>query len=416
MVLVGVHAMKNKRRKKPDSRIILLILCNPENNKIAGVSDYLAAVRIAVNTRFLLSEQLEGIGRFTFQLLKRLVELRPNDQFLFCFDRPFDSKFIFADNVEGRVVSPPARHPLLWYAWFEWAIPKALKNWRADIFVSMDGYSSLRSSVPDLLVIHDLAYFHFPKQAPWLVRKYLHHFVPRFAQKAQTLATVSEFSKQDLYDQLDLGQKEITVIPNGAPTAWSPLTASEKEDVRMEWCDGNNFFCALGAIHPRKNILGIIKGFDAFKAKNKSTERLIIIGRMAWQTAEVSNALAQSPYRKEIQLVGYQSDEIVHQLLGASEALLFLSLFEGFGVPMIEAMQLGVPLVYSDRSVIPEVAQGAGESTDPLNPAQVAGAMQKAIDPKNAEKYAAGAQRQLAKYNWDHSAELLNQLITRMTT
>lgn len=385
-----------------------------QNNKIREVSDYLAHVRIAVNTRFLLGDQLEGIGRYTYQLLKRLVAERPEDEFLFCFDRPFDPKYIFADNVEGRVVSPPARHPLLWYAWFEWAIPKTIKHWKADIFISMDGYASLSSSIPTLLVIHDLAYLHFPKQAPWLVRKYIQHYVPRFAQKANVLATVSAFSRKDMLSQLNIGKKTITVIPNGAPAAWQPLSMDEKKAVREEWCDGHSFFCALGAIHPRKNIRGIIKGFDAFKAANNSSERLVIIGRKAWQTTAVAEALEQSPNRSAILLVGYQPDEQVRKLLGASEALLFLSLFEGFGVPLIEAMQLGVPLVYSDRSVVPEVAGGAGEMTDPLDSAAVAAAMQKVILPANAEGYRAGAQRQLAKYDWDQSAQQLNQLVEKM--
>ena len=385
-----------------------------QNNKIGEVSDYLAHVRIAVNTRFLLGDQLEGIGRYTYQLLKRLVAQRPEDEFLFCFDRPFDPKFIFADNVEGRVVSPPARHPLLWYAWFEWAIPNTLKRWKADIFISMDGYTSLSATIPDILVIHDLAYLHFPKQAPWLVRKYIQHYVPRFARKAKMLATVSEFSKQDMLNQLNIGEKAIEVIPNGAPSAWAPLSKVEKQSVREKWCDGHAFFCALGAIHPRKNIHGLIKGFDAYKLATNASERLVIIGRKAWQTAAVSETLEQSPFRSAIHLVGYQPDEQVRNILGASEALLFLSLFEGFGVPLIEAMQMGVPLVYSDRSVIPEVAGEAGEPADPLDPAAVAAAMQKVILPANAGQYQAGAQRQLAKYDWDQSARQFNQLIEKM--
>ena len=308
-----------------------------------------------------MPDQLEGIGRYEHQLLRRLVRLRPKDQFLFCFDRPFDQRYIYDKNVEGCVVHPPARHPFLWYLWYEWSLPRRLRRWRADLLISMDGYTSLSSKVPDLLVIHDLANFHAPDQVPWLVRRYLQYYVPRYAHKASRLATVSEYSKRDMQEQLQLADKKISLIPNGVPANWQALDPDEKIQARKQWADGHFYFCALGAIHPRKNVDGIIRGFDAFKKNTGLPHLLLIIGRQAWQLDAVQKALSDSPFRDSIRLVGYQPDEAVHQILGAADALLFLSLFEGFGVPMIEAMQLGIPIVYSDRSVIPEVAGGAGE-------------------------------------------------------
>ena len=107
---------------------------------------------IAVNTRFLLNNRLEGIGWFTYETIQRLVKWYPEHQFIFFFDRSFDEKFVFADNVKPVVLFPPARHPFLFYAWFEFSVSKALKKYKADVFISTDGFLSLKTDVPTLLV------------------------------------------------------------------------------------------------------------------------------------------------------------------------------------------------------------------------------------------------------------------------
>ena len=119
-------------------------------------------MKIAVNTRFLIHDKLEGVGRYSFEVLRRLVAERPQDQFFFFFDRPFNDSFIFVPNVKGFVINPPARHPFLFFLWFEFGVATKLKELRADLFISPDGFLSLRSDVRTILVVHDIAHLHFP--------------------------------------------------------------------------------------------------------------------------------------------------------------------------------------------------------------------------------------------------------------
>ena len=100
-------------------------------------------MKIAINTRFLLKDKLEGIGWFTYEAVKRMVLAHPEHEFHFLFDRKYAEEFIFAKNVTPHVLFPPARHPFLWYAWFEYAVPRALKKIKPDVFLSTDGYLSL---------------------------------------------------------------------------------------------------------------------------------------------------------------------------------------------------------------------------------------------------------------------------------
>ena len=140
---------------------------------------------IVVNTRLLLKNRLEGIGWFTYETLKRITRDHPGHQFIFLFDRKYDEEFVFASNVKPVVVWPPTRHVSLMYFWFNWRIPRILKKFKADVFVSPDGNLSLHTKIPQLAVIHDINFLHRPKDLPCIVAKYYNYFFPRFARKAK---------------------------------------------------------------------------------------------------------------------------------------------------------------------------------------------------------------------------------------
>ena len=163
------------------------------------------------------------------------------------------------------MVFPPARHPLLWYYFFEIGIPKALDKYHVDVFFSPDGYLSLRSQVPTAMVMHDLAFFAFPQYNPWLVRKYYHHFVPKFVHRADQLITVSEYTRQDLLDRFPEKPDKVTVACNAGAEGFAPLSEAQKQKVKENYAAGQDFFFYVGALHPRKNISRLIQAFDQFK-------------------------------------------------------------------------------------------------------------------------------------------------------
>src|SRR6056297_1014646 len=144
-------------------------------------------MRIAVNVRLLLKDKLEGIGWFTYENLKRITQAHPEHEFIFIFDRPYDKSFIFSNNIKPIVVSPPTRHPLLIMTWFELQIPRILKKYKADVFLSPDGFLSLQTEIPQIGVIHDINFAHRPQDIPGAFRKYYNYYFPRFAKKATRL-------------------------------------------------------------------------------------------------------------------------------------------------------------------------------------------------------------------------------------
>jgi glycosyltransferase involved in cell wall biosynthesis len=157
-------------------------------------------MKIAVNTRLLLKDKLEGIGWVAYETLRRMVASHPEVEFYFLFDREPDPMFLFADNVKPVVLFPQARHPFLFIWFFEFSVTKALKKIKPDLFFSPDGYLSLRSDVPQVTQFHDLNFEHFPKDMPKIHLWHYKTFFPRFARKAKRIVTVSEFSKQDIVE------------------------------------------------------------------------------------------------------------------------------------------------------------------------------------------------------------------------
>jgi glycosyltransferase involved in cell wall biosynthesis len=169
-------------------------------------------MRIAVNTRLLLPDKLEGIGWFTHETMRRIVAAHPEHHFLFLFDRPFDKRFVYGPNVEPVVIWPPTRHPLLYRLWFDHLLPRKLKQLKADAYIGPDGFLSLHSTVPSLVVIHDLNFEHHPEDLPRAYRNYYRSYFPRFARHATRIATVSEFSRRDIAQRYEVPPQHIDVV------------------------------------------------------------------------------------------------------------------------------------------------------------------------------------------------------------
>ena len=316
-------------------------------------------MKIVVNARFLIKDKLEGIGWFSHEVLRRMVEAHPEDEFIFLFDRPFDDTFLYASNVKGVQLFPPARHPFLWYLWFEIAVKRYLNKHKPDAFFSPDGYLSLKASCPQVMVCHDIAFMHYPEYVPKLVNKYYRHYTPKFLKRADRVVTVSEFVKSDIHSTYDTPKDKIVVANNAAREAFEVIDEGERNAIQDQFTSGQPYFLYVGAIHPRKNVGLILKGFEQYKAKYNSDLKLVLLGRMAWQTDEFEQQLKHSPYAKDIVLPGYCTSETLVKITAGARAMVYVSKSEGFGIPLLEAMRCGVPLIISDKTSLPEVAGDA---------------------------------------------------------
>jgi len=371
-------------------------------------------MNIVVNTRLLIKDKLEGIGWFTYESFKRITCQHPEHHFYFIFDRPFHPDYIFSDNITPIILSPQARHPLLFYIWFEWNLPPLLKRLNPDVFVSPDGYLSLRSGIKSLAVIHDLNFEHYPEDLPFLIRKYYRYFFPRFSAKANRIATVSEFSKQDIIQQYKISPDKIDVVYDGSSELYKPLREEEIRETRSKYSGGAKYFVFIGSLHPRKNLAALFRAFDLFRKQKESDVKLVIVGEKKWWTKEISEAYNQMAFSGELIFCGRQKLNELRKILGAALALTYVSYFEGFGIPIVEAFCCGVPVITANVTSMPEVAGDAALLVDPFDPSSIADAMHKINedDILRNELIHRGLRRKDV-FNWQRTADLLWESIEK---
>ena len=361
---------------------------------------------IAINTRFLLPNKLEGIGWFSYEVLKRWVAWHPEHEFIFIFDRAYDEQFMFGPNIKPVVASPQARHPVLFYLWFEWALPAIFKKHKVDAFMSPDGFMSLSTDIPTLLVIHDIAWKHFPTQVPWSHRKHYEYYMPPFAKKAAHIATVSEYSKNDIVNHLQVMPEKIDVVYDGANESFVPLSLDERVKIEDKYSNGCPYFLYVGSIHPRKNVLRLLQAFELFKSKADTNMKLLLAGRIAWQSGDVAEQLAKMNYRNEVVFLGYTDAIELPKITASAFALTDVSLIEGFGIPILEAMYCDVPSISSNTSSMPEVAGDAGLLADPYSVDSITEQMLRLWNEKGLrEQLIDRGKIQRLKFSWDLTAE-----------
>lgn len=369
-------------------------------------------MRIAVNTRFLLKNNLEGYGYFIQETFRRITVNHPEHDFIFIFDRPFDSRFVFDKNVTAVVAGPPARHPVLWKWWYDIKIPRVLKKYKADVFVSCDGFCSLTTKIPQCLLIHDLAYMHFPFYNKKSEVFFYKTQTPKFLSAAKSIATVSEFSKQDILSHYNLKNKNIRVVYSAGKDIFHPLSDDEKEKTKTQYTEEKEYFVFVGAIHPRKNLMNLLKAFSVFKKRQQSNMKLVLSGRLAWKYKSFLESLKNYKYRNDVVLTGYLEEPELIKVIGSAYAMVYPSFFEGFGVPVLEAMQCNVPVITSDNSPMKEIAGDAALYADPAHYEEIAERMMRIYKDENLRnELVKKGQSIIPQYSWDRTADLLWQSI-----
>ncbi len=371
------------------------------------------AMKIGINARFLLKGKMEGFGWYTFEIAKRLVEKHPEHDFVFFFDRTFDPQFVFAKNVEAVVLFPPARHPILFKWFFDYSIKRALKKYRIDVFFSPDGYLCLRTNVPQVASIHDLNFEHFPEDLPSAPRNYLRNYFPKFAKKALEIITVSEFSKQDIAKTYNIQPAKITVVWNGVNEKYKAVPNEKKQIIQAEIANGNAYFLFVGALHKRKNLKTLLEAFEVFQQTNSSID-LVIVGSELWKHEGENFPELSSEAKERIHFTGHLPLEKLVEITGAAHALTFVSYFEGFGIPVAEAMKCGVPVIAGNRTSLPEVVGDAGILVDPMNVTEIVAAMNLLATDKIVwnELSQKGLERS-KDFSWDKAANVVYSAIER---
>ena len=362
-------------------------------------------MRIAINTRLLLKNRLEGIGWFTFETLKRIVEQHPEHEYIFLFDRKPHSDFIFSKSVKPVVLKPQARHPFLWYIWFNYSVSSFLRKNKVDLFISPDGFIPTSCKVPALNVIHDINFHHYPKGLPLLTRAYYKHFFPIYAKKSTHIVTVSHYSKNDLIESYGIEPSKISVVYNGANSTFAPINEEQQRLVRQKYTNGYPYFVFVGALNPRKNVDRLLSAFDQFKETTNNEHKLVIVGEPMFMTKSIEQTLKAMKHNSSVVFTGRLQVDELSKVVAAATALTFVPYFEGFGIPLVEAMYCPVPIIASNVTSMPEVAGDAAYYVNPFDINQIAEAMEQLVSSnKLLKSLTEKAIERKTLFSWDKTA------------
>jgi len=367
---------------------------------------------IAINCWILRNKKLDGIGYFTVNTVANLIRQHPEIQFQILCDKKFTEDYFDFPNVTKHKIFPALRHPVLYVIYMELVLPFFLRKHKPDLMVSMDSFLSLLSGCKQIPVIYDINFEHKPEDIALKNRIYYRFFTKRFAKKAKRIATISEYSKRDIADFYKIDTTLIDNVSCGINSNFSPLSNEEIIAVRDKWSKGKPYFFFVGSMHPRKNIKRLIDGFNLFKERTQSDFKLVLAGSLLWQKTDIEDSYINSQYKDDIIFTGRLSDADLQKVLGAAYALSFVPIFEGFGLPIVEAFQSGVPVICSNVTSMPEVAGDAALMVDPFNIDSIANGMNKLADNNELRNELIDKGHQQKKlFSWSRTAELLWECI-----
>lgn len=257
-----------------------------------------------------------------------------------------------------------------------------------------------------VVTIHDLAFLRVPRSfPPWQSRR-LRWQVPANARRAARIITVSEYSKRDLGDAYGIPYGKIAVIPHGTDPTLVPVgdPARIAELTRQLDITGR-YVLSVGRLNARKNLIGLLRAFERVRPRLAEPVQLVLAGPRDYQADRLDRAIAASPCRADVRRVGYVSRERLPALLAGASVFAYPSFFEGFGLPPLEAMVCGVPVICSGVTSLPEVVGDAALTFDPTSVEDMASALHAVLtDGALRARLAARGRERAARFDWPSAA------------
>lgn len=351
-----------------------------------------------------------GIGNYTYELARRLQDgdgltFRGN---LFNFLHRNDNRTALAEikmPIEEQTSMPYGVYRRMW---------SVLPFDYRQMFTPADLTIFFNYIVPPgvtgkvITVVHDMTYFRYPETMDRRNLLRLRQGLRRSVECSDRIIAVSEFSRDELSALMGIPKERISVVPC-APSlveGCAPFdTLTDKFHLRRP------FLLYVGTIEPRKNLARLIRAFERLKTEHSIPHQLVLAGGKGWSTEEIYQSAEASPYRKEILFPGFISDKEKNALYRQADVFVFPSLYEGFGIPPLEAMVWGCPVVCSRAASLPEIVGEAAELVRPLDEADIANGIWKVLsDREYAAQLVKKGHDQVKKFTWEASADRLKQI------
>jgi glycosyltransferase involved in cell wall biosynthesis len=362
-------------------------------------------VRIGINALLLSAQpgyRRSGINRYLEQLLAALPAVMGEDELVIYAGGGLSP--LSPSLARGWRSAPlPFDVPALRVAWEHLALPAATRRDRLDLFHGPVNVLPRGLPCPAVVTIHDLAFLRWPEHLPRRRYHYLAHEVRSAARRAARVLTVSQSTKTDVVSMLGVAPQRIAVTPLGVDERFQPVPPDRIAQWRHERGCHRPFILAVGTLEPRKNLPTLLRAFSRLVAE--VPHDLMLVGPEGWLTRELEATLARLQLGDRVRLTGYVADAELPLWYAAAAAFVFPSFYEGFGLPVLEAMACGAPVITSNVSALPEVAGDAALLVNPDDEAALAEAILRVVtDPGLAATFRERGLKRARHFTWQRTA------------
>ncbi len=363
-------------------------------------------MKIAINAVPLLSP-LTGIGQYTYHLAKGLLERRD-----------IELDFFYATGWSKELRTKPVKKMATFKSLFKRLIPRAyvtsrylqqsnfnngLKNKKIDLYHEPN-FLPFKFKGPTILTVHDLSWIRFPDMHPAERVDAMNRYFETGLRRADLIITDSEFVKQELIDEFNIRPNTIKAISLGVEPLFKPRDSHETQSILTHHrLIHGQYFISVGTLEPRKNLQTTLRAYMQLSPSIRKQYPLIIVGMNGWHTSELEQQINPLILAGEIRQIGYLPREELAILMSAALTLIFPSIYEGFGLPPLEAMACGVPVIASNGSSLPEVVGDTGFLIAPHDVESLTNAMETLIaKPGIRQTLSEKAQIRSLNFSWEN--------------
>jgi len=297
--------------------------------------------------------------------------------------------------LEFKTRSPFLRLPI--------EFPRLIRREKLDL-LHVQYTAPYFADCPIVSTIHDISFEHYPEFFTRKEASFLKVGIRKTAKEAARIITVSDYSKQDMIDTYRVPEERIVVTYNSIDEAFRAVpTSAQLAEVRQKYGIEGEYILAVGNLQPRKNIPRLLEAYKRIRLENADIRaKLVVVGRKAWMFEGIFQSLADFPFLKDVILTDYVPKEDLPLLYNAASVFVYPSIFEGFGLPVLESMACGTPVVTSNTSCLPEIAGGAAVLVDPLKEDDIAAGIVKLLrEPKTRQAYIAKGLARAQDFSWE---------------